>query len=264
MEHKKPVFVDFVKHLQEILDNVAQDTFEVSSIRNKNVNTKKISVVVSALAGSVFKNSAKIPYEVEVIYDKPDDIINIFTAIAKKYNNNSFVEPVEDEEGEMHEYTIYEFYSTPSVVERNTNFGIGQDTRLVMYVDLNILFEVGNVSKIEIDGEEIEFANGSLSYGIEQFSLRETGSSLNKCVKKSATTTLHLTMVNRICPFTNKLFDIMFGLLDGSNVFECKITLTNGKVGTLPMVLNSNAFNFAKNSPNLPSLDVVLALTKEN
>lgn len=257
----KPL-VDFRKHLQELLDIVAQDTFVVSSVRNMNTDKNKINVVVTALAGRIFENSATIPYTVEVISNNPDEIINIFSQVAKAQNNKSFIEVVEEESG-VKEYTVFEFYSTPSIAEKDVDYDNNHKCRLLMYVDLNVLFEVGNVSKVEIDNEVVEFSTGNLSYGIESFSMRQPNAELNRSKKRTATTSLQLTMVNKTSVFTNKLFQIMFGTLNGNTKFSCKITLTNGITGTLPMILNNNSFNFAKNSPNLPSLNVVLSLTKD-
>lgn len=256
------VFVDFKKHLQELLDNIAQDVFVVSNVRNLNTDKNKINVVVNALAGSVYENSATIPYEVEVVSNKPDRIIDIFTALAKERNNKSFIEVVEEESG-VKEYTIFENYSTPTIIEKDANYNTNHICRLVMYVNLSVLFEVGNVSKIEIDSENVEFVNGVVSYGTENFSLRESGKELNSALKKTATTSLQITMVNKTSEFTKKLFKIMFGELSKNTIFNCKITLTNGIVGNLTMRIDSNSFNFARNTASLPSLNVVLTYSKQ-
>lgn len=256
------VLIDFKKHLQEILDQKASDTFFVSNTRNLNTDKNKINVVITALAGNVYKDSATIPYMVEVVSKKPDKIIDIFTSIAKEKNGKSFIEVVEEGE-ETKEYTVFEFYSTPSITDKDLDYETNQASRLVMFVNCNVLFEVSNVSKIEIDNEELDFISGSLAYGIEPFSLRESGNSLNYAMKKSATTSLQIAMVNKTCNFTNKVFQILFGTLDGNNIFQCKITLTNGLVATLPMLINENTFNFAKNSPNLPSLNITLTMANE-
>lgn len=249
-------FIDYKSHLQELLDLVAQDTFVVSDVRDMGTYGK-VPVVITALAGSVYTNSATIPYQIEVMTDDPDAITNVFTQLAKTQNGKSFISMVEEGE-ETKEYTIFEFFSTPSVVDKQDEFKGNNYVRLILFVTLNVLFEVGNISKIEIDGNEIEFINGTLNYTTENFSNRVTGENLNKARKKASTTNIQLTMVNRTTFFTNKIFDIVFGNSSGNTIFEVKVTLTNGIVGTLNMVLGQNVFSFAKNSANLPTLNVTL------
>lgn len=252
-------FVNFEKHLQDILDTIATDTFEVSNTRDMVGKTDKINVVFTALAGSVYKNSASIPYSIDIFTDNPEQVINIFTSLAKSRNGNSFISLVK-EGTETKEYTVFEYYTTPAVAEKGLAFGTNIYARLTMFVNLNVLFEVGNVSAIEIDGEEIEFVNGTLSYATEVFSNRVTGQELNKARKKTATTTLNITMVNKTSIFTNKVNRIMFNLLSGRTIFAVKVKLTNGFVGELPMMLTQNAFSFAQNTPNLPSFNVILTV----
>lgn len=250
-------FVNFKEHLQTLLDNIATDTFAVSSTRNMDADTNKVEVVFTQLAGSVYKNSASIPYQVDIFTTDPDNAIRIFTELAKARNNKSFISVVEEGE-EVKEYTVFEFYSTPAVADKQMDFGTNEITRLVMFVTLNVLFEVGNVSSIKIDSEQLEFTNGTLTYQAEMFSNRVSGENLNKAKKKSSTTTLQFSMVNKTSIFTNKLFQIMFGKINGNTNFDVEIRLTNGFVGTLTMKVAQNNFSFAENTPNLPSLNVVL------
>ena len=142
-------FVNFKEHLQEILDSVATDTFIVSHTRDMVGKTSKVNVIFTPLAGSVYKNSASIPYQIDIFSTDPDSIINVFTQIAKKRNNKSFISVIEEGE-ETKEYTVFEFYSTPAVAEKDLEFGTNRYVRLVMFVTLNILFEVGNISSIKI------------------------------------------------------------------------------------------------------------------
>ena len=250
-------FVDFKNHLQEYLNNVATDTFEVSNTRDMVGKSDKISVVITALAGSVYKNSATIPYQIDVFASDPDQVCEIFTALAKEKNGKSFIS-IDEKEGKA--YTIFEFYSTPAVAEKDVDFGINRYTRLVMFGNLNVLFEVGNVKSIEIDGEELEFASGNITYAVDNFNNRITGYELTGARKRSATTNLQLTMVNKSSIFTNKVLKIMLGQLSGKTIFECKIELTNGISATLPMTLQANAFQFAQNTANLPSFNLTLVV----
>lgn len=253
--------IKFKDHLQEVLDSVVTDTFIVSSTRDNVGRTDKINVVFTPLSGSVFANSESVPYQVEIFTTKPDETINLFKAIAKTRNNKSFISVVETEEGAK-EYTVFEFYTTPAVAEKNLEFGTNLYVRLVMFVTLNVFYEVGNVSGIKIDGEEIEFTNGSISYSTEMFSNRKSGEDLNFAIKKASTTNLQFQMVNKSGIFTNAIMNIMFGKLNGKTKFLVEVRLTTGFTGTLTMILNQNVFSFAKNTPNLPSFNITLTNSK--
>lgn len=255
------VFIDFVKHLQEILDSISAGTFDVSNTRDMVGNTEKVSVVVTALSGSVYNNSASIPYQIEIFSNDPDYIQTIFTGIAKEKNGKSFIQVIQEGE-EAKEYTCFEYFNTPAVADKNYEFGTNRYCQLISYCTVNVLFEVGNVSKLKVNNEEVEFNLANVNYATELYPYRTSGNELNFAIKKSSTTTLSITMVNKTSLFTNKIFDIMFGKAKGNTVFSVEITLTNGRVETCDMILSSNSFNSAKNSPSLPSLNIVLAITQ--
>lgn len=250
-------FVNFKEHLQEILDSVATDTFEVSHTRDFVGKSDKISVVFTPLSGSVYENSASIPYQIDIFSTDPDSVINTFTQIAKTRNNKSFISVIE-EEGQPKEYTVFEFYTTPAVAEKDLDYGTNRYVRLVLYATLNVLFEVGNVSSIKIDGENIEFINGTLTYVAEMFSNRVSGGDLNRGRKKASTTNLQFILISKTSVFLNKIFQIAFGQLKGSTNFEVEVKLTNGLSGTLPMIVNQSVLSFARNTPNLPSYSITL------
>lgn len=253
-------FVNFKDHLQELLDSISADTFEVSSVRNMDGKTKKVQVVFTPLTGSVYKNSASIPYQIDIYAKKPDEIINIFTALSKQRNGKSFISMVETEEG-VKEYTIFEFYSTPGVSEKQLDYGSNTVAHLVLFASLNVLFEVGNVSSIKIDGEELEIINGSLNYVVEVYSKRISGKPQNAALKTASTTNLTFTLINKTNVFTTALFNLAVGVLK-SKVFNVTVSLTNGLTATIPMIVTQNAFSFAFNSANLPSLNVTMSLTE--
>lgn len=252
-------FVDFKSHLQQLLDDISIGLFNVTDIRDMVGDTDKVNVIISALQGSVYENSASIPYKIDIYTDDPKSVESIFTTLAKVNNNKTFISVIE-EEGEPKEYTVYQFYGTPAVAEPQQDLGTNVVAHLIMFATLNVFFDVGNVSSVVIDDNEIEFATGTIAYSIESFSNRVSGQELNKGRKKASTTSLQLTMVNKTSFFTNKVLQIMFGQLSGQTIFNCKVKLTNGLEFTIPMILGTNSFSFARNTPNLPSFNVTLIM----
>lgn len=256
-EKKYEKLIDFKAHLQKVLDDIATDTFVVSDTRDMVGKTNKVCVVITPLNGSVYENSARVPYKVDVFTDKPNEVQSIFTFVAKQRNSQSFIEVV-DEGEESKEYTVFEFYSTPAPAERQLEFGTNVYVRLEMIVDLNILFEVGNISSIKIDGEDIKLLTGSLNYVAEMFSNRKTGDNLNGAKKKASTTNVQFLMINKVGFFTNKIMLMAFNKLSGDTNFNVEVALTTGFKGTLKMKVTQAVLNFAKSSPNLPTLNVTL------
>lgn len=266
METKK--FIDIAEHLQDILNEVAPDVFLVRNIRDLKGVDKRTIVVVNELLGSVYQNSASLPVKIDIFTQGDNentikDIQTIFTALAKAKNGKSFISEVKEGD-EVKSYTVYEFYNTPAVANPVVEFGTGKYCEMVCYANYNVLFDVGNVKEIKIDGENIEFTNGSISYSIEAFSNRQTGKELNVAYKRSSALNIQFTMVNKTSVFTNKVFRIMTGEISGNNKFECYVKLTNGIEFTVSTILSQNQFNFAQSSPTLPSLQIVLVKTKGN
>ena len=261
MSNEKKQFVAFRKYLQEKIDLIVPGDFKVSSERNLNSDFIEGETVVSALTGSVYDDSANIPYQIEIFTSKPDETINIFTSLAKANNNKPFQSIVNEGTNEnpiYKNYTIIPFCQTPTVMDKDLPYGTEHYSRLMMFATLIILFQVSNVQSITIDGEEIQFLNGSLTYTTELFSSRVSGQELNKNKKKVSTLGLSFKIVNKDTIFTRRLFNIMVGQLKGNTAFNVQITMSNGMSATLKMIVNTNALSFARQS--LTSDDVSLFL----
>lgn len=241
-------FLDFVKYLQTKLDAI-QEGFSVSSERRIDSNFMEKEVVVSALSGNIFDESATIPYQIDITTSDIDNVNNVFTILARNENNRPFTNIVNEgteEVPDMKRYEVTPYFNTPVVMEKDIEIGSDHYARVTVFVSLVILFNTTNVSSIEIDGEEIKFLDGTFNYVAELNSNRVSGEQLNKSKKRTSSISLAFRFVNRDNNFSRKLFRIAVGTLPGNTNFEVKVTLTNGLSATLEMIVGSSSLAFAR------------------
>lgn len=266
-EQLRNTFIDFGKKLQSYLDEIEENLFVVSNEKNLDAKlSSKVYVVVSALTSNdITENSAAITYKLSIFTTKsPDDVIGVFTGLAQKKNKTFYMENIEVEEGVIKECTVFEKFGTPAVFNPDAQLGDNNHwTELVAFANVLVLFEIGNIKSIKVNGGEVDFLIGSFNYNAELPSFRQTGRNLNKSFKRSAATTIQLKLINRLNVFTKQLLDITFGKLDGNSIFNFDIELTNGyKVEQLPCIVSTNVLNFARTTPTLPTIDVIFALAE--
>lgn len=243
------VYVDMAEHLKSLLDVLEPNNkYKVSNERNLD-GVFNNDIVVSALSGTTTKNSATIPYQIDIISNDPDKIINLFTKLAKDYNMTTFRVI---SEGRFCD--IYQTYNTPVIMDKDIEYGDNHEVRVVVFANLYIMFNVSNIKKLTIDNEEIETLSGSLNYLAESSSNRISGQNLNKNKKKASTLTLTFRMITRDSVFGRKVFKVATGQLDGNTSFSIKIEKTNGDVSNLVMFIN--AVNDAWQQNALPSVEI--------
>lgn len=245
-------YVDFSQHLQGLLDALAPNLFKVTNERNLDGDMDG-DVVVSALSGNINKNSATIPYQIDVFTYDPENTMNVFTKLAHTYNKTSFTN-VQDEKL----YTIFQYYNTPVDMDKDIEIGQNHLSRIVIFAQLYIMFQVSNVKKITIDNEEIETLNGTLAYVCETHSNRVSGVQMNKDKKKAATLQLTFAMISKDSVFGRKLFLISTGQLDGNTSFSVVVDKTNGQTATLTMMITGCTNSWGDNA--LPSDQVSMGL----
>lgn len=245
---KQKQFVDFKKWLQNKL-NAIEAGYKVSEERNIDSDYENKEVVISQLAGSVYDESANIPYQIDIIASDIDDVMNVFTSLAKSENNKPFTSIINEgteEEPDNKIYSCIPYFQTPVVMDKDLIVGSNHYARIVCFVNMVILFEISNVSEIEIDSESISFLSGTFSYTAELVSNRVSGEVMNRSKKKASSNCLSFRMVNKESNFSRKLFQIATGSLSGNTSFSVKITLTNGQTATIPMIVGSSNLSFAR------------------
>lgn len=241
-------FVDFVKWLQEKL-NALQAGFTVSSERALDSNFFENEVVACQLSGSVYDESANIPYQIDITTSDINNAMDVFTTLAKSENNKPFTSIINEgseDNPNYKSYTVIPYFQTPVVMDKDLELGANHFSRIVVFVNLVILFQVSNVSEITIDGESIAFLEGTFGYIAELVSNRVSGQELNVSKKKASSTNLSFRIVNKDTAFTRKLFNIATGVLKGNTKFSVVFKLTNGQQANLNMVVGTSTLSFAR------------------
>lgn len=250
--------VDLVKYLQEKLNAIAPNLYEVSSERNINAKYEKNEVVISALSGPIYKDSSNIPYQIDIVTKDISSVMIDFTTLAKQENEQSFTEITQTGESNYQSSTITPVFNSPVVVEKDIQIGSNRYARIVVFAVINEVSNVNNIKELKIDGETIEKLSSNLIYTTEAVSNRVSGEKLNRSKKKAASCSVTFSMINKASVFANKAFKIFSGVLDGNTKFEVKVVMDNGLETTLPMFINTYTFNDER--AKLPSVNVGMLL----
>lgn len=240
-------YFNFKEHLQ----NKLGASYYVSNERNLDSNDGRINVIIKALSGNVFDDSASIPYQIEIFTTDPEKVMFDFSKLASENNNKSFVSISEEKM-----YNIVAFYTTPTIMESDIEYLDNHYSRLVVFANMFIMFDLANVGKVTIDGEELEILNGTISYVSEVHSERLSGRENNINNKRASSVNLTFTLVHKDNLFTRKLSQIRKGNLSGNTSFEVQIYLTNNNIETYQMIVNSHTLTWARSA--MPSLNVSL------
>lgn len=250
-------FIDFKTYLQ----NELGDKFEVTDeLNNDYILLEKTPVVVRTLAGNVYDASAQIPYQLDIFTDKPKEIIDFFTNFAKTHNN-TIINSVVQEGDEFVNYSIVQNYTTPVVMQSDVEFGTQHYSRVVIFPTLFVMYNINNVKALKINDEPQEILNGSLNYTTELQSSRVSGANLNVQNKKTATTSLTFTMLNKTTIFGRNVALIRQGKEGGNLTFDVEITLTDDSIETYKMIITTAVLSFARAS--LPSLNITMMIARE-
>ena len=261
---KENQFIDFKKWLQEKLDAIQQG-FKVSNERCLDGDFEG-EVVVSALSGVPYEESANIPYQIDVFSSDVDNTQNILNTLCKTVSNVEFTQIVKtgtrQEDGRevdvFAEHRITPYLNTPVIMEKDIPNGSQHFVRFVIFASMLIFYDVCDIKAIEIDGEKLNILNGSLNYGVEPMSNRISGQPLNVSKKKAATVSINFEMISKGGVFNNKLFKIATGKMSGNTGFDVKVTLSDNESATLKMFVTNSSRGTARGK--LPSLNVTMFL----
>lgn len=232
---------DFKKYLQDKIDE-ENGEYKVFSERNLD-SAFDGDVIVSAKSGKYYRSSAEIPYQIQIVSSDPDSALTFFTKLFKKLHNTLFSQIIDEEM-----CNITQYYQTPTIVNADIQFGSDHLVEIVTFASFFITYNVSDIQEISIDNEIIEFENASINYTTELHSVKKSGKINVGSRIKTNTTSIAFQMVNKNTVFCNKLFQIAFHKLDANNLFQVKIKMSNGYVGTLNMIISQNSINAAKNA----------------
>lgn len=260
-------FLDIKKWLQEKLDAI-KEGFKVSNERQIDGDFEG-EVVVSALSGTPYEESANIPYQIDVFTSNIDETMNVLNILCKTVSNVEFEqiiktgkEAIDGEEVDTFQtHRIKPLLNTPVVLDKDIDVASNHYARIVIFATMLVFYDVNDIKELEIDGEKINMLNGSMSYVAEMMSNRVSNQPLNKSKKKASTVSINFSMVNKASTFTNAVFDTTVGQRSGNDKFVVKVTMNNGKTATLNMIIGNATLGTARG--RLPSLNVAMYLYDE-
>lgn len=255
-------FIDVVKWLQGKLDELAAGCFKVSNERSLDSDFEG-EVVVSALSGTPYEDSANIPYQIDVFTSNINSTMDVLNCLAKTVSNIPFEQiVVVGKDEEQHDifsmHVITPLLNTPVVMEKDIPNGSQHFARIVVFATFVVFYDTNNIKEIKIDDEVIKTLSSSLNYTTEMMSNRVSGQKLNKSKKKAATVSINFTMINKNGVFGSNVFKITTGQLDGNTPFTVKITMSDNSSATLKMILGNSSFGSVRGQ--LPSLNVAMFL----
>ena len=247
-----------VQFIQEQLNAIRPNAYNVSSERNLKSSLEKHEVVVSQLSGDVYSKSSNLPYQIDITTSDPDQVQGDFFVLARTCNNVPFTKIIQEGEENFQSVTYNIVFNTPVAMEKSVDIGASHYVRLVAFAVVNEMSGVNQVKKLEIDGETIEKLNSTYSYVTEPSSARVSGEELTKSKKKSSSSTIVFTSINNATVFLNKAFKISAGQLPGNTKFTVNFELYNGLKAELPMYVNS--YQLMDERGKLPSVNIGLAI----
>lgn len=247
-----------VQFIQEQLNAIRPDAYNVSSERNLKSSLEKHEVVVSQLSGDVYSKSSNLPYQIDITTSDPDQVQGDFFALARTCNNVPFTRVIQEGEENFQSVTYNIVFNTPVAMEKSVDIGASHYVRLVAFAVVNEMSGVNQVKKLEIDGETIDKLNSTYSYVTEPSSSRVSGEELTKSKKKSSSSTIVFTSINNATVFLNKAFKISAGQMPGNTKFTVNFELYNGLKAELPMYVNS--YQLMDERGKLPSVNIGLAI----
>lgn len=268
MKISMEVFEDFVilrDYLQEELDKI-QVGFKVSKERILKSYFEG-EVVITQLVGTVNKYNAVISYQIDVITSDIENAMNVFTQFAKSHNKVAFDTTIDT--GEIDElgnkiyiaYNINQSWNTPTVMEKDIGVGSNHFARITMFGNLFILFNSSNVKQITIDGENIDFVNGSLVWQQTMRSDRKSGQANNKNISEASAVSLSFQFASQQGIFANKLSALRTGAIHRTTAFAVKVVLTNDVEENYTMLLGTATLTFAITAT--PNYQIIMSERQE-
>lgn len=268
MKTSMAVFEDYVilkNYLQEELDKI-QEGFIVGKERVLKSYFEG-NVVITQLVGTVNKYNAVLSYQIDIITSDIENGMNVFTQFAKSHSKVAFDTAIDT--GEQDElgneiyiiYNINQTWNTPTVMEKDIPVGSNHFARIVMFGTLFVLFNSSNVKQITIDGENIDFVNGSITWQQTMRSDRKSGQANNKNISEASAVSLSFQFASQQGIFANKLSALRTGAIHRTTAFAVKVILTNDIEENYTMLLGTATLAFAITAT--PNYQIIMSERQE-
>jgi len=262
------VFEDFVilrDYLQQELDKI-QVGFKVSKERALKTYFEK-EVVITQLVGTPSQFNATIPYQINVIASDIDNAMDVFTQFDKTHYKVAFDTTIDTNEKDEYgneifiTYNISQNWNTPTVIDNNLEVGSNHFARIIMFGSLFVLYNSSNVKQITIDGENIDFVNGSLIWQQTMRSDRKSGQSNNKNISEASAVSLSFQFPSQKGIFASKLSALRTGKILRTTAFAVKVVLSDESIEEYTMLVGTQTFTFAVSAT--PNYQIIMSERQE-
>lgn len=248
----------FQAKLNELCVAMGYEQYNVSAERKLDAKNAR-EVVVSALSGPVGASTATITYEVSIYANDPTEAMSLLTELARTESGRVFSSDAETPDGDTITYQCIASFMTPTIMERDVEIGPNHGVRVVQYASFGILANVMDVSEVTYKGENVEFAQATLSFVAQLSANNKSGQNLMKSTSTGAAISLSLTIPSQTSPLSLDIVRVMVGQ-QGKNVpfaISFKVGGDNGVYAQKSFILSTATLNSVRGS--VPSLQVTFA-----
>jgi hypothetical protein len=211
-----------------------------------------IKVIIKYLTGTIYQDTLLQPMQLYVITDKFEEA---------RFLLQTFVETYSQTRDRFQFKYFKQMYNTPVVLENFIPIKNKQSNALYVNATLTMLGDVVDISKLEIDNEEIKFIDCQEHYIVQSTSQKIAGEELSYNKKQTATYSLVIVCKNVNNVFLRKAKQIRHGQLSGNNQFSVKIYYDNESrpVEHKMIIMNSS---FVTTEASFPTSTITLGVDK--
>lgn len=248
MSETNQQYFDATAYFQSKIDAICSaldvDEYSVTAERKIDAVNARV-IVVAAMAGPVGAKSASITYEVSAHTNNPPEVMSILTELAMAETNKPFTSAVEKADGNTVFYRIIPSFMTPTIMDRDVEIGANHGVRIVQYASFGIIADAYDVESIEYKGDEVEFAQATISFVSQLSSNNKSGENLMKNASTGAAFSLSLTLPSQRNALVTDIIKVMVGSKGKNTPFDIKIGIggENGFEMEKTLILSTATLN---------------------
>lgn len=222
------------KSIQELTDKYKINVVEEINF-NYNPEDYEILVVIKELTGSIVGDVKFIPLQFNIYSsaNEVNDTLDIFNLFVAKYSNSHTMLGLD---------YIKQDYSTPVSANNFLQIGHSKRSEIFMGGTLLVTQNISDITKVFINGKEINYTNVVFSYSSQPNAAKTTKDNLQKVMIADGNVQITLSSYSQISPFNTMLsllrqgkkglndsYTLKFEYNDGTEEeYICKILSYNG------------------------------------
>lgn len=208
------------KSLQELTEKYKINVVEELNF-NYNPEDNEIVVVIKKLTGSIVGDVKFIPLQFNIYSaaNEVNDTLDIFDLFVSKYSNSHAMIGLD---------YIKQDYSTP--IDGNNFLQVGHSKRTEIFMGGTLLVtqNISDVSKVTINGKEINYTNVVFAYSTQPNATKTTKDNLQKIMVADANVQITLTAYSQISPFNTMLSLLRQGKKSPNDTYTLKFEYNDG------------------------------------